>query len=210
MSRVQELKRWFNDNKALALGFDVPTLLDEAAIQAVQARPSSPVKNNTSTTKSSPTKTIAKTTVDNQSNAIANNTIVNVKNDTVRTELMNTVFIVKNNSTNADNSGTAGPLEVIKKEAPQYGRTCISCSLLTNTKLVPLGQLDPKSKSMVDLICKVELVAQETNLKKVWIWDGTCNPPGPMILVVWNKSLPNFGNPTDKWVLLTRVKISTS
>ncbi len=63
---------------------------------------------------------------------------------------------------------------------------------------------------MVDLICKIELIAQETNFKKVWIWDGTGNPPKPMLLLVWNKSLPNFGNPLDKWVLLTRVKISTS
>jgi len=144
-------------------------------------------------------------TVSNQSNTITNN---KDKNDTLRAEVMNTVFIVRNKDN--DESTNAGPLEIIKKEAPHYGRYYASCHLLTNSNLVPLGQLDPKSKPMVDLICKVELVAQETKLKKVWIWDGTCPPPGLMILVIWNKSVPNFGNPTDKWVLLTRVKISTS
>jgi hypothetical protein len=203
------LKKWFKENKDIALSFDVPTPIDEQTIQSVKSRPSSPVKqsNNANTMKSSPTKAAKPIVEDSKTSTSA---VMNVKStgDTIRTEVMNTVFLVKNN-TNAEESADTGPLGRIKKEAPHYGKLITYRVYVADHTLVPLGQLDPKTKHMVDLICKVELIAQETNLKKVWIWDGTCNPPGSMLLVVWNKSLPNFGNPTDKWVVLTRVKIST-
>lgn len=221
------MKRWFKENKDLALAFDVATILNEDT-QLAKSRPNSPIKPSTplnpissvkpsspvkpvNDVKSSPTKPTIVKPIDVNNNMAPPSAATKAKgtSDTIRTEVMNTVFIVKNN-TNAEESADSGPLGLINKEAPHYGKSIMGHVDVANRALAPLGQLDPKTKSMVDLICKIELIAQETNLKKVWIWDGTCNPPGSMLLVVWNKSLPNFGNPTDKWVVLTRVKISKS
>lgn len=123
-SRVEELKKWFKENKDLALGFDTPTTLDETAVQSIRSRPSSPVKqsNNAATNvKTSPVKA-APVRVEDNSKTNTNTTTNTKKNsDTVRTEVMNTVFIVKN-SVKADNKADTGPLELIKKEAPHYGK----------------------------------------------------------------------------------------
>lgn len=118
------MKKWFKENKDLALGFDAPTPLDEAAVQSIRSRPSSPVKqnNNTATNvKTSPTKA-AQVRVEDNSKTNTNITANTKKNsETVRTEVMNTVFIVKN-SVKTEDTADLGPLELIKKEAPHYGK----------------------------------------------------------------------------------------